>query len=322
MDVKPNILFFQSDGHDYLTSQITEGLSLLARAGKIGLMMLYPNSYADAQVHDIGVESAEWMLSFIEMSDILLFSSGGNMMCFPPDVEKILRDPRFAHKRVFLDGHDGSGVLIDPAQQLAYFKREMRYPEMNLYRWFNMRSLSFGVYQHLIDDLDSVDYDAEWEKRDIDVSFMAFGGSNPARPMVAKDLSKAGNEMNIFVSVDTECQPVEKAEYRERMRRSKIGISVSGAGYDTLRFWEIPGYGAVLMALDISTKLFIRNGFEAGRNCVCFQNMSTLIERCRNIVSEKKLWITLRKSADQCVKTHHSTTHRAMEMLEMINELV
>lgn len=67
--------------------------------------------------------------------------------------------------------------------------------------------------------------------------------------------------------------------YHEEMAKAKIVISLRGGGWDTLRYWEAPALGTLL----ISTKLgiVIPNDFEDKKHIVhCKDDLSDLIELC------------------------------------------
>ena len=320
-----NIVFFQSNGFDYLTSQITEGLHLLSQKdNSIELKALFANTHHGADVEDLQTVTEQEAIDNINWADLILFSSGGNMTCFGEDTQTVFCDPTHRCKRVFIDGHDSDGLLADPGEQLVYFKRECRPKTFHLYSSGNIRSLTFGVYQYLLDALDwHNNLDDDWDKRDVDISFMAFGGSNPTRPQCAAALKAASEEhgLNVEVHVADDCQPVEIDRYHEILYRSKIGMSLPGAGLDTLRFWEVPAHGAILSSFDMCGQLIMRNQFEGMRHCLYFQSWQAMVELARQVVSDKRRWCYMRGAADRCVH-QHSTMHRAQEMLDVCAEML
>ena len=123
------------------------------------------------------------------------------------------------------------------------------------------------------------------------------------------------------VQAPTDKQPLSIEDYRAAMRRTKVGVSMHGAGFDTLRYWETPGFGAVLASSDITPNLFIRGALEGHRHCIYFDSWQHLLELVRPVVCDKDRWIRMRKAADQCI-AKHSTRNRARDLLLMCQEVL
>lgn len=311
-----NVLFFAGPGFDYSTSQLIEGLYRLYKQDEIELKCTQANTHHGAQVGDMYVTTEEHMLDHLEWADFIFYSSAGNMeYCMTGPVGKVLAEPSFKN-RVFLDGHDGDQLLVNPDSLLLYLKREMRYPLCNYHKYFNIRSLQFGVYQYL---LDSARDNKAWNDRDIDVCFMAFGGSNKTRQECADVLWESDFKIEVHVSDDS--QPIEQDKYHDILYRSKVGISIFGAGLDTLRFWETPAHGAVLCSMDLSTLLQMRNAFEGNRHCLYFTSWPMMLEQIGLVVNNKSNWARMRRAMDLCIP-EHSTTNRAREALQLCQEMV
>jgi len=315
-----NVLFISSPGFDYSTSQIIEGLYLLSVAGHINFKSTQANTHHGAKVQDLVPVSLEESLDSLGWADFILFSSGGDMSYFEGKLNDVLADENLTRKKVFIDGHDSDQLLLSPNSVLVYFKREMRLPRCNAYFHNNIRSLTFGIYQFLIDGLRChSNIEDDWERRDIDVCFMAFGGSNKIRQECADALWQS--DFKIEVHVSDEKQPIELERYHEILSRSKVGISVPGAGFDTLRFWETPAHGAVLAAADMSHVFLMRNAFEAHRHCLYFVSLPMMLELVQLVVLDKGRWVRMRRAMDKCLQ-NHSTTHRAGEVLEICQEMI
>ncbi len=149
-------------------------------------------------------------------------------------------------KTVFVDGsevgRDGraKGLFgkIDNEmlnKSALYFRREKPYPNKVI-------PLPFGITREMI----------VWNKgvkKDIDF-FCVFGKYDqylPYRKQVREEL-EAFCKLKGFSFVINE---MPKEEYREKLARSKVGISVGGGGYDTARFWEILGNNCILLTENI-----------------------------------------------------------------------
>lgn len=320
------VLMFQRPGFDYMSSQLTEGFWNLNNSSWSGVEFktTHANTHHGARVSECSVISTEEAFDSIDLADLIIFSSCGNVTEWDPAEKLLLLDPAYKKKRVFVDGSDTSMYQTDPATQMLYFKREMRIPECNYSIYKNIRSLTFGSYLYHSDKWDDQeDLDAEWERRDIDVSFVAFTGSNPNRSVCADVLNQLQGQkgLNVYCNVSDTGQPLDVEEYNKILCRSKVAISIPGAGVDTLRFWEIPACGAILCSFDITRLLMIRNPYESLRHCLYFAHWQDMGELFADAVFNKDTWKLLRRAADGHRKLHVST-HRAQELLSMVCEVL
>lgn len=318
-----NILFLNDPGFDYMSSQLCEGFHLLSKDGDLKFKVLHTTTHHGCQVDDLIPTTVKEAMASVMWADYILFSSAGGMAHIKGDIKKVFEDKSLKHKRVFIDGHDGDALLTDPSLHLVYFKREMRIPECNQSIHWNIRSLVFGVFNFLIEGMEWLGtLEEDWEKRDIDVAFMAYGGSHPTRPQCAEALEKIASERGwkLECHVMADGQPIPSDRYHEILYRSKIGISLPGAGFDTNRFWEVPGHGAVLASLDLETSIRMRHGFEAQRHCIYFKSWQAMAELCHAVVTDKARWMQIRRAADDQLR-FHTTRSRAREILQICGEL-
>ena len=312
-----NVFMCNGAGFDYMTSQLCEGFWLLHKAEQIKFRALNRNTHHGALVDDMPTVRREEVDMVIDWADLVVFTSIEDEW-----MHKIVKNSSIKHKRVFIDMFDSDAFHQHPNDHLVLFKREMRYPNCDKIAADNVRSLTFSIYQSFIYNLDH-DYDNEWDKRDIDLSFVAFGGSNTMR-INAVDVLKDIKEKlgwNVVCEVLEDGQPLSIDEYRDILKRSKIALSLPGAGYDTNRYWEIPGHGAVLCSYNLDCKLKIRNNFENDRHCIFFDNWQYMVEKCSKIVKDKNVWVRMRSASDIHIK-HHSTVARAIDVIEMSSEFL
>lgn len=317
------VVYFAPDGFGYSSNQMAEGLHLLAQRGLIEFYCTNKMVHHGAKIEDLELVTDEEAYDQAVDADIILFASDGDMKFLDGIPGQAFRNQELQPRIVFLDGHDSGHLLADPEKMLMYLNREMRMPEACTMVYPNVRSFTFGLYQFLYDNATPADSYAD---RDIDISFVAFGGSNPARGTAANILKQlngqtiCGRKANVFVSVEDDCQPLSIDEYRSVMRRSKIGINVMGAGYDTLRFWEIMGHGAVLSSIDLNNVLHIRDIPEPHRHAIYFDSWNRMVELSRLVVCDSERWLRMRRATDKLIKCH-STTARAQQMIDMAQEL-
>ena len=319
------VVYFAPEGFGYSSNQITEGLWKLRQLGDIQFWCTNKMVHHGSQIDHLPTLTDDRARVFAEAADIILFSSDGDMTFQEGIRGEVFRDPANASKLVFIDGHDSDHLLADPEKMLMYAKREYRFPEASSMVYSNVRGFTFGIYQFLLDNPPAED---DWDDRDIDISFVAFGGSNPAR-MEAADILKQLNGRKItkdrsiktYVAVDPKKQPLSLEEYRSVMRRSKIGINIMGAGYDTLRFWETMAHGAVLASFSMNSVFYVRDAPEPHRHAIYFDSWNRMVELCRLVVCDRVRWSHMRRATDKLIQCH-STTQRARTLLQMAKELV
>ena len=61
-------------------------------------------------------------------------------------------------------------------------------------------------------------------------------------------------------------QKIQPEEYRALLHRSKMALSVRGGGFDTVRYWEIPASGALLISE--RPDIVIPHNFEHGVHAI------------------------------------------------------
>lgn len=314
------VVQFAPAGFDYSSNQISEGFHLLHEDGEADFKCTDKVLHHGANIENLGlVDPKEALEAARDWADIIICSSGGDSRFLEGEPGECFKDPELAQKTVFVDGHDSDAFLVDPEKIRLYLKREARYPIHNSLIWRNVRSFQFGVYQFHIDE------PCPWyDDRDIDVAFVAFGGSNKIRIDCAEAIKRAheeGHFKSVYVDVAPDKQPLPLEEYWEVMRRSKFIVSVQGAGLDTLRFWEAMGFGAVLASVDVSRMMHVRHMPEPMRHAVLFDSFTTMVELIRHIVSDPVRWSDMRAASDQLIRCHHTTKARARQVIELFKEI-
>lgn len=306
------ILYLAPEGFDYLSNQLTEGFYIW---GAHDFHCTNKVVHHGSMIEGLGLVNKDACLKKIHEYDMILISSGGDMR-FIDDLNRIPK--QFLNRVVFVDGSDTNAYLVDPSKIFLYLKRELRYPEANNLLWDNVQPLQFGVYQfHL-------EYEGEgklvgFDDRDIDVSFVAFGGSSPMRKRCAEELLKLDDGYKKKVVVSDKDQPLTIGEYRDVCRRSKVIVSVPGAGIDTLRYWEAMGFGAVLCSVDVTKILQIPNAPLGRVHCLYFDQWETMRQQIKTVVKSKSMWNRLVTSAYNLCSREHMTVARAEQVVKYFN---
>jgi len=312
------VVQFAPEGFDYASNQITEGLHLLQKGGEIDFFCTSKVIHHGAKLDDLNTISASDALEkAYDWADVIICSSGGDYRFKDGESGRCFKDHNLAKRTVFIDGHDSNAFLIDPDRVRLYLKRELRFPEAKLLAWNNVRSFTFGVYDFHITSQESGETPM-WGGRDIDVGFVAFGGSNPVRQQCADVIRE--NFKNSIVMVDQNCQPLPLDEYWKQMRRCKVIVSVHGAGLDTLRFWEAMGFGSVLCSVDVPGAMVVRNAPEPMRHALYFDNFANMVELIRCVVSDNVRWSDMRSATDKLIRCYHTTKARARQLIYLFEE--
>jgi len=112
---------------------------------------------------------------------------------------------------------------------------------------------------------------------------------------------------------------VSQTEYRERLRHSRLGLSLAGGGFDTVRYWEIPAQGAAL----ISERLPIRipHDFQDMREAIFFDSPRDFAERLRYVEAHPECIEEIRLRGHAHLREHHTASARACQLLGWIAEV-
>jgi hypothetical protein len=313
------VVQFSPGGFDYMSNQMTEGMHLLDIQGEVDYLCSGRVNHHGSKIGDLDcISDDDALVAAKDWADIVICSSGGDARFQEGAQGECLRDESIARKLVFIDGHDSSAFLTDPSKIRLYLKRELRYPEARMLAVRNVRSLTFGVYQFHIDYLDG-EVGHHFDERDIDVGFVAFGGSSPIRQDCAEIIR--ANFKNSLVMVDQDKQPLPLEEYWRQMRRCKAIVSVQGAGLDTLRFWEAMGFGAVLCSVDIPNAMVVRDAPEPMRHAIYFENFNLMVAQMQALLSNPVQWTDIRRAADKLIRCRHTTRARARQLINLFGEV-
>jgi hypothetical protein len=108
--------------------------------------------------------------------------------------------------------------------------------------------------------------------------------------------------------------------YLQELASCKIGLNFRGAGWDTLRYWEIPALGGFMISQYPNIK--IENNYVDGEDIVyCKDDLSDLVELCEYYLEHEEERIRISKSAKKRTKKFHTDIARAKYVIEKINEL-
>ncbi|KKW13275.1 MAG: hypothetical protein UY48_C0003G0097 [Candidatus Gottesmanbacteria bacterium GW2011_GWB1_49_7] len=104
-------------------------------------------------------------------------------------------------------------------------------------------------------------------------------------------------------------------QYCDNLQRALLGISVRGFGMDTLRNWEIPFFGAVLVT-DTTIKVPY-DDFVSGEDCFRWQTVEQLVALVKNLLAKpKQELLQVAKAGQVKLLRSHTHTKRARYVLK------
>jgi hypothetical protein len=185
----------------------------------------------------------------------------------------------------------------------GYFKREMisgcPYPE---HTW----PLLFSYPE------DRLPATLSWENRDgILWAGKLMGG---ARKLQLGWLEK---ELPLVVEAGT---PYTATAYAKRVQDHLMGISLPGNGFDTVRYWELPAHGTLLLAE--RPPLAIPHAFEDGKHAILFETVSELRDKARYYLAhrEEAIAIAIAKAGHGHLREYHTGSARARQCIGQIQK--
>lgn len=102
--------------------------------------------------------------------------------------------------------------------------------------------------------------------------------------------------------------------YHEELAKCKIVLSLRGGGWDTLRYWEVPALGPLMISTELG--IVIPNDFEDGVHIArCKDDLSDLIDLCQHYLDNESERIKMAKSAYEHLKKHHTPKARAKYLM-------
>ncbi len=226
---------------------------------------------------------------------------------------------------VFIDGGDESDIGGD----LRRLKSPLRYEDLAQQRPFDLifkrEKLRNVSYAHNVFALPfSSRMDIYGKMPDVslkyDVTFWAVQ-SHPVRTKALEILSgKYDCEANGTVLNQTFKKYKRKGLfYLKELKASKIILNLRGAGWDTLRYWEVPALGAFMMTQ--KPQIEIPHDFEHGKHVIHFRDdLSDMIEMCDYYLKNETQRQLIAQSAQEHVLKFHSHTARAQYLLDIIRK--
>ncbi len=111
-----------------------------------------------------------------------------------------------------------------------------------------------------------------------------------------------------------------QAEYVIALQNAAIGLCLSGNGFDTVRYWEIPAHGAMLLAE--RPPIHLPNNFRDGESAVFFDSLPDLEDKLTFYLSHPERISAIAEQGHRHLKAHHTASARARQFLHGLSSLL
>lgn len=198
-------------------------------------------------------------------------------------------------KVAIVDGEDDP-VIREPWPQSAavYFKREYL---AGIPYGPRVRPLPFAAVPETF----------EYDERRPNPLFYLARDTHPYRRQVVSVLVEMGFRP---------ASNLPKSEYNRILSASLIGVSVRGLGWDTYRYWEIPYFGAAMIAQRMP--LVIPGNFEDGAEAVFFDDPEDFRTKVGRMLRDREGTLKIARTGRKACLERHLSVNRAKTVLEAL----
>ena len=193
------------------------------------------------------------------------------------------------------------------------------------YRWFSYSNLPINIsivstrhkFNKLIPfQLTVNDINAFQGKHidEYDISFLGHA-NNPERNDYLKKLQMWLKTTKIKNYISTEI--TEKDVYINLLKKSKVGLSLRGIGYDTWRYWEIACSGAALLSQRLP--IYIPNDFVDGESAIYFSNFEELKSKIDRYLIKSNEYEEVARNGREHFFRYHTPEKRIRYLIEKMN---
>lgn len=107
-------------------------------------------------------------------------------------------------------------------------------------------------------------------------------------------------------------------DYVRLMQTSRIGLNIFGAGFDTVRYWELPAHGCLLLAERLPIR--IPHDFQDGKTAIYFDDMRELEEKLAYCVAHRIAVGAIARAGHAHFLRHHTGSARARQALAWMRQ--
>ena len=107
--------------------------------------------------------------------------------------------------------------------------------------------------------------------------------------------------------------------YFRALNRTRIVLNLRGAGFDTLRYWEVPASGSLLLSEEPT--IGIPDDFTHGKNAVfCRNDLSDMTSLIDHYLAHEDEALGIPREGQKHLLAHHTHRHRAEFILEVMEK--
>jgi len=110
----------------------------------------------------------------------------------------------------------------------------------------------------------------------------------------------------------------EQAEYSRRLSSAGIGLSLFGSGFDSVRYWEVPAHGVML--LSERPPIRIPHNFADGVSAVFFDDLPELEGKLAHYLARPDEVRAIAEQGRRHFLKHHTTSARARHFLGRLEQ--
>lgn len=104
-----------------------------------------------------------------------------------------------------------------------------------------------------------------------------------------------------------------QADYKRAILESRIGINIFGLGYDTVRYWELPAHGCMLLSERLPIR--IPNNFIDGQSAVFFDSLPDLEDKLAYYLAHPAEQEAIARAGHRHLLKYHTASTRARQLL-------
>lgn len=109
--------------------------------------------------------------------------------------------------------------------------------------------------------------------------------------------------------------------YLKELSRCKIVLNLRGGGWDTMRYWETPAVGSLMISQH--PKISIPNNFEDGKHVIFIEDsLDDMLDKMSYYLSSVSLREEMTKNAKAHLMKYHLNTNRADFLIQTIKNLL
>ncbi len=105
----------------------------------------------------------------------------------------------------------------------------------------------------------------------------------------------------------------DQTEYVRALLDTRIGLNIFGCGFDTVRYWELPAHGCMLLSERLPIR--IPHNFRDGESAVFFDDTQDLEEKIEYYLAHPEEVRAIARAGHEHFKRHHTGSMRARQLL-------